>query len=273
MPVDICQWRAAIGLFRSSATINQNVCVQATFSAAYLIFKLYLFCYAFISISVPFLPLAMIVHAIFQHSIFPNSRFLHIFAKLYTLAKSIIYITFELTKRICLLVSYPARRKSLKRFLLGYVYFYAVCLISYTLQLQWTIYRHILLSPDIETNPGPDQGTFKFCSWNLNSLCAHEFIRVSLIEAYNSVYNYDLIGVVETHLDSTVDERKLALNGYSFMKNSHPQNVKRGGVGLYVKESFPAKNRSDLETLPECIVCEIQLNGKKYFFAVLYRSS
>ena len=77
---------------------------------------------------------------------------------------------------------------------------------------------------------------------------------------------------METHLDSTVDERKLALNGYSSMKNNHPQNVKRGGAGLYVKESFPAKNRSDLETLPECIVCEIQLNGKKYFFAVLYRS-
>ena len=77
---------------------------------------------------------------------------------------------------------------------------------------------------------------------------------------------------METHLDSTVDERKLALNGYSFMKSNHPQNVKRGGVGLYVKESFPAKNRSDLETLPECIVCEIQPNVKKYFFAVLYRS-
>ena len=44
------------------------------------------------------------------------------------------------------------------------------------------------------------------------------FTRVSLIEAYNSVYNYDLIGIVETHLDSTVDESKLDLTGYSFLK-------------------------------------------------------
>ena len=92
------------------------------------------------------------------------------------------------------------------------------------------------------------------------------------MEAYNSVYNYDLIGIVETHLDSTVEEEKLALNGYTFIKNNHPQNMKRGGVGLYIKDSLPSKNRSDLVTLPECIVYEIQLNRKKYFYAVIYRS-
>ena len=39
---------------------------------------------------------------------------------------------------------------------------------------------------------------------------------------------------------------------------SQPQNVKRGGVGLYVKDSFPSKNRPDLVTLPEFVVCEIK---------------
>ena len=92
------------------------------------------------------------------------------------------------------------------------------------------------------------------------------------MEAYNSVYNYDLIGIVETHLDTTVDESKLAIDGYTFIKSNQPQNLKRGGVGLYIKETFPAKERSDLETLPECIVCEIQIKRKKYFFTVLYRS-
>ena len=113
--------------------------------------------------------------------------------------------------------------------------------MCYTLQLQWTIYKHIILSTDIETNP--DRGISKFCSWNHNSLCAQEYVQVSLIEAYNPVYNYDLIGIVETHLDSTVDERKLSINGYYFMKNSHPQDLKRGGVGLYVRDSFPPKNK------------------------------
>ena len=86
------------------------------------------------------------------------------------------------------------------------------------------------------------------------------------------MYSYDLIGVVETHLDNTVEEERLALDGYTFIKNNHPQNVKRGGVGLYIKDSLPSVNRPDLVTLPECIVYEIQFNKKKYFFAVIYRS-
>ena len=101
-----------------------------------------------------------------------------------------------------------------------------------------------------------------FHSWLGDS--THDFLRVSLIEAYNSLYKYDLIGIVETHIDCTVDEDRLSLDGYTFIKENHPQNVKRGGVGLYVRDSLPSKNRSDLVTLPECVVCEIELNRKKY---------
>ena len=140
----------------------------------------------------------------------------------------------------------------------------------YTLHTQWLVFATILLCGDVETNPGPE--TLDFCCWNLNSIAAHDFLRISLIEAYNSVCNYDLIGIVETHIDSTVDEDRLALDGYTFYKENHPQDVKRGGVGLYVKDALPSKNRPDLVTLPECVVCEIQLNKKKYFFVVIYRS-
>ena len=145
----------------------------------------------------------------------------------------------------------------------------AVCMTCDIIYTQW-VFRRILLSGDIETNPGPD--TLDLCCWNLNSITAHEFLRVSLIEAYNSVYNYDLIGIVETHLDSTIDEGRLALDGYTFVKSNHPQNVKRGGVGLYIKDSLPSRDRSDLVIFPECIVREVQVNRKKYFFAVIYRS-
>ena len=147
--------------------------------------------------------------------------------------------------------------------------FIFVCMVGYTLHSHW-VFRAILLSGDVETNPGPD--ALSFCSWNLNSIIAHDFLRISLLEAYNSVFSYDLIGIVETHIDSTVDEDKLALDGYRFIKNNHPQDVKRGGVGLYVKESLPSKDRFDLVTLPECVVSEIQINRKKYFFVVIYRS-
>ena len=73
-------------------------------------------------------------------------------------------------------------------------------------QSQW-VFRRILLSGDVDANPGPD--TFNVCFWNLNSITAHDFLRVSLIEAYISVYNCDLIGIVETHLDSTIEQEQI----------------------------------------------------------------
>ena len=121
----------------------------------------------------------------------------------------------------------------------GYGYAYVVCQTCYLLYLQWITFSSILLSGDIEPNPGPNTSMFSFCSWNLNSIRAHDFVRIPLIEAYNSVYNYDLLGIVETHLDSSVEDNKLILPGYTFVKRNHPSNTKRGGVGLYIREAFP----------------------------------
>ena len=50
-------------------------------------------------------------------------------------------------------------------------------------------------------------------SWNLNSLAKDNFHRVSLIEAHNSFYNYDLISVSETSLNDSVEWPEPLLNG------------------------------------------------------------
>ena len=130
----------------------------------------------------------------------------------------------------------------------------------------WVVYKKNMEGGDIETNPGPINRLSSFCTWNLNSIYAHDFIRFSLLEAYNTVYSDDLIGIVETHLDGDIDIDKLNLNGYNSINSNYPQNAKRGGLGLYIKESFPCRRRSDLEILPECIVCEFHINRSKYFF-------
>ena len=80
------------------------------------------------------------------------------------------------------------------------------------------------------------------------------------------------MAITETHLDRKVDKNKLHSDGYTFLNNNHPLDIKRGGVGLYVKDSFPAIRRPELEILPECIICEIQLDRKMYFYVVVYRS-
>ena len=266
MPVEINQWRATIGCSRvpmqNTSLLSRNI---RPLSVLFQILKLYWFCYWFIAVSILVLPFTLTVQFLAVHSIAPELCFVPLFARIHRSAKIVLYISVELFKRIPLgiIVRYkycPSR----------YAYFYTACLACCSLHILWLVFRIILLSGGVETNPGPE--TLDFCTWNLNCIIAHDFLRVSLLEAYNSVYSYDLIGVVETHLDNTVEEERLALDGYTFIKNNHPQNVKRGGVGLYIKDSLPSVNRPDLVTLPECIVYEIQLNKKKYFFAAIYRS-
>ena len=60
----------------------------------------------------------------------------------------------------------------------------------------------LLRSGDVETNPGPKKSSvIKFCHWNLNGLAAHDFLKVSLIEAFITTHNFDIICLLETFLD------------------------------------------------------------------------
>ena len=55
---------------------------------------------------------------------------------------------------------------------------------------------------DIELNPGPNKTNtsckFSVCHWNLNSLAAHNFEKVGLLEAFNSINKFDIICVSES---------------------------------------------------------------------------
>ena len=71
-----------------------------------------------------------------------------------------------------------------------------VCLTCTTLVAHYA--RH-----DVHLNPGPQfQNNFFNCmSWNVNSSAKYNFQRVRLIEARNSIFNYDLISICETSLN------------------------------------------------------------------------
>ena len=254
--VDINQWRAAIGCF--CVLLHSQAKFLFLFDLSSLIWQIAkLFClfYFSICVSIFFLPVKAIVHFFDFHSVYSQYIF-----------SSFSPFSYSITWKVLYAIASPASH-SLSRF-------QSVChngsLLAKVLCVVWVIQRLIVLSGDIELNPGPE--TLNFCCWNLNSITAYNYLRLSLIEAYNSVYEYDLIGVVETHLDSSTEEEKLILNGYSFISQNHPQDIKRGGVGLYIKDSLPYKERSDIATLPKCIVCELHLNRKKFFFTIIYRS-
>ena len=178
-----------------------------------------------------------------MNSVKTQSCFLPLFARIHHIVKTVFYTAVELLKRIPFGIVDLFRHKhyTIQKFLFAYAYFYIGCMTCYTLHTQWTVFRTILLGGDVETNLGPE--TLDFCSWNLNSISAHDFLRVSLIDAYNSVYNYDLIGVVETHLDSTVDKDRLALDGYTFLNSNHRKKFQKGWYWAIRKRS-PSFNKS-----------------------------
>ena len=130
----------------------------------------------------------------------------------------------------------------------------------------------LLKHVDIEINPGPTKKLAKCCScchWNVNSILAHN--KLSLLTAYNSALNYDLICLTETYLDSTVDPNNLLINGYNLLRADHPDKVKRGGVCLYYWENLTLR-QVDTLYIEQCILCEINIQNTTGYVAVIYRS-
>ena len=149
-----------------------------------------------------------------------------------------------------------------------------ICCFSFTKRCPyWLATLLILLSNDVHQNPGPIQNSyFSFMNWNLNSLAKDDFHRLRLLEAQNSVFNYDLISLCETSLNDQVVLPQDYLNDeYSFIPANKPDGTRHGGVGLFYKNTLPLKIRDDL-SFDESIVVEIKHGRKKIFFTVLYRS-
>ena len=139
----------------------------------------------------------------------------------------------------------------------------------------WVLSLLILLANDIEKNPGPHAGFknnfFTFMNWNCNSIVKDNFARLKHIEAHNSLHNYDIISLCETSLTNETAADIPELEGYSFVPSNHQDNVARGGVGIFYKNSLPVVVRRDL-SFNESLVLELKFHRKKVFFTVIYRS-
>ena len=138
----------------------------------------------------------------------------------------------------------------------------------------WLPFLLIILSNDIELNPGPLTPTkgFTFAQWNINSLGKDEFSRVNLLQSQNVIHNYnDIISLCETSLNDESQIPKPLMEGYEFKSSNHPSGEKRGGVGIFYKETLPLTIKNYF-SFDECLVCEIHIGKKKIFYSVIYRS-
>ena len=98
------------------------------------------------------------------------------------------------------------------RFVINYLYYFFCSLV-------------LLTHSDVETSAGPKRSHsyLSCCHWNVNSLIAHNMLKVSLLEAYNTVHKYDFICISETYFDSSAEsDDDLRINSYKLIRMDHP---------------------------------------------------
>ena len=87
----------------------------------------------------------------------------------------------------------------------------------------------IFCSGDIEVSPGPKvKSQLSLCHWDLNRLAAHNFIKVSLLQALAVTHGYDIICLSETFLDSSIsnEDERVRIEGYNLLPVDHHSNKK-----------------------------------------------
>ena len=111
---------------------------------------------------------------------------------------------------------------------------YSVMIVNVML---WYFFRLLELSGDIEFNPGPKPDSsqnFSICHWNLNSILAHNYSKISLLTTYISIHDFDIICLFETYLTSAtyIKCENLKIPGYIMYHVDHPSDVKRWSLYL-----------------------------------------
>ena len=82
-----------------------------------------------------------------------------------------------------------------------------------------------------------------------------------------------IICLSESFLISSIltENNNLKINGYKMVRADHPNNVKRGGVCAYVRETLPFRNFSN-SYLSEFLTLEVTISNRKGYVITLYRS-
>ena len=107
------------------------------------------------------------------------------------------------SKSFCFTILLRKNIKIINILLLRIIHIYALSTYASHIWLYLILTKR---SGDIEQNPGPKSNSsqsFSICHWNLNSISAHNFIKISLLKTYIATHKLDVICLSETYLDSS----------------------------------------------------------------------
>ena len=117
----------------------------------------------------------------------------------------------------CLIVLF---RKNIKTINLLATKILIICMLSAYLFQVWLFFIRTKQSGDIEPNPGPKPNfcqSFSICHWNLYSISAHNFIKLSLLRPYIAIHKFDVVCLSETYLNASItnDDGSLEVHGHN----------------------------------------------------------
>ena len=251
MPVGLDNCRAGIGLFNQCKFITSPRVSLAEFPLPLL--NCFLYCYLLIIIAPIIAVITIITVSAFSHVqnllflLFPKFAiklidYKFVMVNFYQYAVVTVYfVIYEIfyvstrTLSFILRITTKLRYLDLRIILIISLHAYLrknAQLDYFQCNIFTDNYFVILICGDVHPHPGPShENSLKFCHWNLDSIAVNDFIKIPLIEAYNSVYNYDLIALSETYLDSSISNGTISLTGFSkeIFRCDHPDDVKRGG--------------------------------------------
>jgi hypothetical protein len=135
----------------------------------------------------------------------------------------------------------------------------------------WAEYLH--MAGDVHQNPGPPTKfeDFRFMHWKVNSLPNLIFLRMPLIQAYNSIYKCHVMAISESALTNDMPNEKIDIPGYTPIRCDLMEGDDHGGVLLYYKNDLSAVQRKDLGAPSYTLVLELSIYSKKVFFVHSYR--
>ena len=166
-------------------------------------------------------------------------------------------------------------------------YLFTKTLIYCFMEFLFWLYLLIVLSGDIEINPGPESvdlsSSCSSCTTNINlSLFEQNFSVVhynvqSLLAKVDQLQmelsHFDVIALSETWLSPDIKDDKIFFQNYQKpFRKDRPDNT-YGGVIIYVKNNIPCKRRTDLEVDGvESVWLEIRLKNKAVLLGTFYRA-
>ena len=68
-------------------------------------------------------------------------------------------------------------------------------------------------------------------------------MKLSLLRAYISVHNFDILCLSKNYLDSTIssNDSNFIIQGYDLHRADHPSNVKGGWIYIYYEHFLPLR--------------------------------